>query len=290
MSGERSPEYMVARRALLDALAALGPQREAVVLVGAQAIYVHTGDSNLAVAEYTTDADVALDPAKLTPDYELAAAMRAAGFYQERTKDGPLIGIWCSLRDIAGVSTVVKVDLLVPAAVGGAGRRAARIPGQEKGSILKVPGLEGCLVDRVPHAIGSFEPEDTRKFEIMVAGPASLLVSKVFKLQDREEEAANRRDRRKNKDALDVLRLLRAVDTLELAAGLERLRHDNLSRRVTETAIAALPVLLGRADSPASLMAAEAAAPAEPSEVIAASCAALVGELLGALGGLTLDS
>jgi hypothetical protein len=182
-----------------------------------------------------------------------------------------------------------QVDLLVPAALGGAGRRAARIPGQEKGSILKVPGLEGCLVDCAPHIIESFEPEDTRSFDIMVAGPASLLVSKVFKLQDREEEAANRRDRRKNKDALDVLRLLRAVDIHELADRLERLRGTDLSQKTTETGLVALPRLFGRADSPASLMAAEAAAPAEPGEVIAASCAALVGELLEALTRPTLS-
>ncbi len=284
MPGEHGPEYIVARRVLLDALEALGSQREAVVLVGAQAIYVHTGDAGLAVAEYTTDADVALDPSKLARNPELAAAMRAAGFYQEETKDGPLVGIWCSLREIAGVTTVVKVDLLVPAALGGAGRRAARLPGQKKGSILKVPGLEGCLVDCTPHIIESFEPEDRRSFEIMVAGPASLLVAKLFKLQEREEEAANRRDRRKNKDALDVLRVLRAVEIQELADGLNRLRRTEVSRSVTEMAIAALPELFGRAGSPASLMAADAAAPAEPAEVIAASCAALVAELLEALG------
>ncbi len=118
MSGERSPEYRVARRALLDALEALGRQREAVVLVGAQAIYVHTGDAKLAVAEYTTDADVALDPSKLAHAPELAAAMRAAGFYQEQTKDGPLIGIWCSLREIAGVAAVLPRDLLARIAAG----------------------------------------------------------------------------------------------------------------------------------------------------------------------------
>lgn len=102
MSGERSPEYIVARRALLDALEALGPQRDAAVLVGAQAIYVHTGDAGLAVAEYTTDADVALDPSRLARKPELAGAMRAAGFYQEETKDGPIVGIWCTLREISG--------------------------------------------------------------------------------------------------------------------------------------------------------------------------------------------
>src|SRR6187401_2744009 len=35
-----APEYVLARRVLLDALQALGSQRDAVVLVGAQAIYL----------------------------------------------------------------------------------------------------------------------------------------------------------------------------------------------------------------------------------------------------------
>ena len=54
--------YVIARQVLLDALEALGPHRDATILVGAQAIYLHTGDAELAVAEYTTDADLALDP------------------------------------------------------------------------------------------------------------------------------------------------------------------------------------------------------------------------------------
>jgi hypothetical protein len=36
-----------------------------VVVVGAQAIYLHTGAIELAVAEYTTDADITIDPALL---------------------------------------------------------------------------------------------------------------------------------------------------------------------------------------------------------------------------------
>lgn len=63
MSGEPDPQYVVARSVLLDALEALEAQREAVVLVGAQAIYLHTGAIELAVAEFTTDADIILDPA-----------------------------------------------------------------------------------------------------------------------------------------------------------------------------------------------------------------------------------
>jgi hypothetical protein len=43
MSGAPDPQYVVARSVLLDALGALGAQREAVILVGAQAVYLHTG-------------------------------------------------------------------------------------------------------------------------------------------------------------------------------------------------------------------------------------------------------
>jgi len=49
--------YILARRVLLDALEALGPHRDAVVLVGAQAIYLRVGEADLAVAPFTTDRD-----------------------------------------------------------------------------------------------------------------------------------------------------------------------------------------------------------------------------------------
>lgn len=42
--------YVLARQVLLDALEALGAHRDAIVLVGAQAVYLHVGDADLAVA------------------------------------------------------------------------------------------------------------------------------------------------------------------------------------------------------------------------------------------------
>ena len=57
MSGDPDPLYVRARSALLDAVDALAEQLDAVVLVGAQAVYLHTGDADFATAEYTTDAD-----------------------------------------------------------------------------------------------------------------------------------------------------------------------------------------------------------------------------------------
>ena len=59
MSGGPDPLYVRARTALLDAADALAEQRDALVLVGAQAIYLHTGRADFAVAEYTTDFCVA---------------------------------------------------------------------------------------------------------------------------------------------------------------------------------------------------------------------------------------
>jgi len=76
-----SEEYVVARRALLDALEALAEHRDALVLVDAQAVYLHTGAAQFAVAESTTDGDVVIDPRMLGRDPEIASAMRGARFF-----------------------------------------------------------------------------------------------------------------------------------------------------------------------------------------------------------------
>ena len=57
--------YIMARRVLLDALRALGHHRDAIVLVGAQAVYLRVGAADLAVTPYTTDGDLVIDPAVL---------------------------------------------------------------------------------------------------------------------------------------------------------------------------------------------------------------------------------
>ena len=53
-----------AREGLLDAVEGMEPHRAALILVGAQAIYEHTGydDQDFLVSPYTYDADIALDP------------------------------------------------------------------------------------------------------------------------------------------------------------------------------------------------------------------------------------
>jgi len=54
--------YVLARRVLLDAL---GSHRDAVVLVGSQAVYLRVGEGDLAVAPFTTGGDLAIDPGRL---------------------------------------------------------------------------------------------------------------------------------------------------------------------------------------------------------------------------------
>lgn len=49
MNGAIDPISIQARRALLDALDAIWDHRAAIILVGAQTMYLHTGDADLAI-------------------------------------------------------------------------------------------------------------------------------------------------------------------------------------------------------------------------------------------------
>ena len=141
-------------------------------------------------------------------------------------------------------------------------------------------GLEGALIDRSPHVIRALEPADTRSYRVNVAGPGALLVAKLIKVGERTEA----RGRRVDKDALDILRLLRAVPTAEFAGRIERLLGDARSRDVARNALGLLAELFGTERSAGSRMAARAAQPLEPADVIAASTAALAQDLMAAVG------
>jgi hypothetical protein len=144
VTGAPDPEYVLARRVLLDALQALGEQRSAVVLVGAQAIYLHTGDAELAVAPYTTDGDVVVDPSRLRDNPTLGEVLHGAGFYA----DTQHVGTWVMSLLFEGRPVEVKIDLMVPQAVGGPGRRGARLGPHGNRAARKARGLEAALVDQ----------------------------------------------------------------------------------------------------------------------------------------------
>jgi hypothetical protein len=69
-----------ARLVLLDALEALGEHRSSLILVGAQAVYVHAGEATFGMVTYTTDADLAIDPRTLQQTPPIGSVMRKAGF------------------------------------------------------------------------------------------------------------------------------------------------------------------------------------------------------------------
>jgi hypothetical protein len=273
--GSPDPLYVAARCVLLDALEAVGVHLDALVIVGAQAIYLHTGQGDLAIAPYTTDADLAIDPARLGPEPRIEVALAEAGFARERER----VGIWTKTMAVAGVQRTVPVDFLVPESLGGPGRRGARIPPHDRGAARKVVGLEGVLVDRDRKLIRSLDHVDARSFEVAVGGPAALLVAKTHKLLER----LDRPDRRSDKDALDVLRLLRAVPTDDLLRRLQTLLTDSLSSEVTGQAMEGIGQLFGYPSAPGSRMAARAAAGSEPGDVVAASLTALANDLIRAV-------
>lgn len=275
MPGVPDPLYVAARRALLDALDALGAHRRALILVGAQAVYCHAGDADLATAPYTTDGDIAIDPSQLGPDPRIEIALSSAGFIP----DADMVGVWWTSVDVEGHLRRVEVDLLVPDAVGGAGRRAARIPPHSARAARKSAGLEGVLVDKDLHVIAALDAADERRIEMAVAGPAGLIVAKVHKICDREKTAPRRED----KDALDVYRLLRAVPTSELGRRFAYLQENPTTRAATQAAIRDAKRLFGSARAPGCLMAARAAGPMEDGSILAASLAALTGDLLRVL-------
>lgn len=280
--GGADPLYVLARRVLLDALDALGSQRGALILVGAQAVYLHTGPAGLAVAEYTTDADFAIDPQFLSDDPKLKDAICAAGFQ----RSGANVGTWQVKRPFAGKDIPVQVDLLVPEAVGGPGRRGARLGVHGNTVARKVKGLEAALVDKSAKDIAALDPTDGRSFRVAVAGPAALLIAKLHKIADRQDEQS----RLKDKDALDALRLLRATETAAVAGIWSRLLLDKTAGTVSREAVRLLERLFARPESEGSQMAARAAAPLEPAETIAASCAALAADLLAAIRAAAGDS
>jgi hypothetical protein len=263
-----------ARSVLLDALEALDKQRDAVVVVGAQAIYLRSGQAIVAIAEATKDGDLAVDPRELPGEPLLEEAMKAADFY-ENLNGQP--GAWLN-RD------GIPVDLMVPDALseGGKSHRGARIPPHSNHATRRTVGLEATVIDNDVMPISSLDPGDGRTFNARVAGPAALLIAKIHKIYERRDQP----DRLNDKDAHDIYRLLVATtDMAALAASFERLLSDPVSKVVTQQAIEWLPTLF--ADGPeavGSVMAGRAEEGVGEPDVVSASVAALAADVLAVVG------
>ena len=269
--------YVAARRILLDALEALEDHREAIVLVGAQAVYLHVDDADLAVAPFTSDGDLVLDPALLSEIPPIETVLRNAGFFPRKADS---VGVWVTQMSIGSSETVeVSVDLLVPAdASPGKGRRAARLVGHDARAARKVVGLEGALVDVDRMRLGALAESDSRILDIQVAGPAALLIAKLIKINDRAGTG-----RHSDKDALDVVRLLRGIETEDLSGRMQKVLVDQRSSQVANQAIELLGATFGRRAGSGVEMAIRATGGLVDEDELAVSCTLLVGELLEAL-------
>lgn len=259
---------MQARRGLLDVLSVLEEHHDAIVLVGAQAVYIHTGSGDLAIPPSTTDADIALSPNKLNDEPLIDEALRAAG-YTPRTNPGT----W---RSVNGV----RIDIMVPEALAGAGRRAARIPPHGKEVARKTPGLEATLIDNSVHKLFSFEDRDSRTVHVKVAGPAALLVAKVHKIDERQSQA----HRLQPKDGLDIFRLLSSVDTSHVTEVLVDLADEPTCHSVVQSAIRHLSHEGRGPEGTVARLAVQATQGLADSEFIAHATAGLIDDVLNELG------
>jgi hypothetical protein len=258
-----------ARSALLDALDALGAHHDSIVVIGAQAIYLHTAGAAVAVAEATKDSDLAIDPRTLQNEPLIEKAM-------EPEKNQP--GAWLNPDGI-------PVDLMVPEALaggGGKGARGARVSPHDKRAMRRARGLEAAVVDNELMVVGALDASDPRRYEVRVAGTAALVVAKVHKIGER---AKDKPDRLVDKDAHDVYRIFVLTPTPALAADFRHLLSDELAGEVTAQAVELLRELFAAGpDAVGSLMAGRTEEGVGEPETVALQTSILASDLLDALG------
>jgi hypothetical protein len=272
-------QLVAGRKALIDAAVALRAQKESLVLVGAQAIYLYTGASDVAVATTTKDSDIAVVPELLLGAPKLEDAMSNAGFELDRRG---LQGQWISPGG-------VQVDLLVAEGDrepgSGQAPRGARIPPHSETVARNVRGIEGAAIDKRPMSIPALDPADQRTIQMNVAGPSALVVAKTWKICERIEQAERGgRDRTNDKDAHDLYRLLRGVAISEFVAGFDLLRASEPSREATEWAIRSLRRHGAGPDAPVCIQAGRNEEFVGEPDLVAESTAALIAELLERIG------
>jgi hypothetical protein len=254
-----------ARKALLDALSALEDHLDALVLVGAQAIYFHTTDLRTVVADATRDADIAINQMKLTGTPTLEFALRKSGF-----KLGEQPGSW-----ISDAGTIV--DIMMPKAFNPGSNRAGGIAPHNRLSARSTIGIEGCLIDNQLMKVESLDSKDLRTFEILVAGPGGLLIAKLHKVGEHIALARSI----ENKDAFDIFKLLVALPVEQIAERVKRISQDEFSRYSTEVGLKYLANLFAAgSDASGSQLAAEAVRGIDDMDFIAQSVSNLAKELL----------
>ena len=271
---ERKDLLVRSRAGLLDALEGLAEQREAVVIVGSQAIYLRTKSAPVALAEATKDSDIALDPRDLRDDPLVETSMKEAGFQPNLLTGQP--GAWVN-------SDGIPVDLMVAEALAGGKptSRGARIPPHDSRVARKAAGLEAAMVDNSLMQVGALDETDDRVYTVKVAGSAALVVAKLHKIGER---AKNQPRRLLDKDAHDLYRVLIDTETEDLANSFRALLDNETSRTATDKSLAYLREHFAQGpDAVGSVMAGRAEEGVGEPETVSASVAILAQDLLEVL-------
>lgn len=275
MSTEIDPLYAEARSVLLDALQALEPHSDAIVVVGAQAVYIRTGSIDIPVAPYTTDADLALDPDQLDDEPHLIDLMSGAGF-RLVPDERPEPGIWVTTRAVAGKDVNLPVDLIVPNDFASKiGSRGARLGPHGKVAARKIPGLEAAILDNDVLEVEGLTEGDQRVISARVAGPTALLIAKAHKIQERIQNAA-RPDRIIDKDAGDAFRLMQTSNAEDCVQVVSRLLEEEKVGESVRSGLAFLTEQFRAAASPGTSMAIRYFRGAVPEERVRAVCSRFI--------------
>ncbi|MDD9994774.1 MAG: hypothetical protein OXS35_03380 [Dehalococcoidia bacterium] len=147
---------------------------------------------------------------------------------------------------------------------------------------MKVHGLEGALVSHSRRKVSSLIPDSDRSCILKVAGAATLLVAKVHKIGERLQDPDVRRRDQLPKDAFDIYRLLRAIDTVEMASEFGLLLSREISSRVTSEALSMFDRLFSSPSDMGTELVVRAVPATEDRDFIAASSVALSQDLLEA--------
>ncbi len=139
-------------------------------------------------------------------------------------------------------------------------------------------------MDNSPRLLTALNHDDMRQFDLKVAGPAALLIAKAIKVEERLEDADRGNSARlKEKDALDMFRLLQAVETSDVIDGIRLHFADDQASEVTRRGLAAMRKYGVEARSPFPVLAAQAAV---GNATVAPSFVALTTDLLNAADDL----
>jgi len=202
------------RRLLIDTIRALADFSDAITVIGAHAVHVWVQDILGPIdMQATRDADVAVNPVLVTPDPKLLDIMGGIGVTPALPDRPGIYGY--SGESSLPLAERTTIDLIVPEAYAGSGRRAARIAGQQHAAGRAV-GLELTVWDRHRRTLTAVD-DPTDMVGAWVAGPAALLVAKAHKVHERLEQMVTRPDRLRPKDSGDVGLLMMASDPEEVA-------------------------------------------------------------------------